>query len=349
MDKKQGSWYQYTGAVHIHTTDSDGTKPLDDVIALGQQVGLEFMLFSDHMGLKARDEGREGFYGKTLVLIGYEHNDRDDHHHYLLFDSPRVYPSSWAAAQYVAAGAEDGALGIVAHPDEVRTSLAEHPAYPWTDWSANQFTGLEVWNQMSEWMEKLTRFNKLIMAFSPRKSMVGPSPRTLRRWDELSMTRKVTGIAGVDAHAFRIKVGPMTVEVFPYKVHFRSLRCYVLFPQKMSLDLDTARKQLYDAIRDGRLFFANVRWGDAEGFEYWIENEEGRAVSGQSLSLSSDTRLKVELPSRAELRVIHNGEQILRSETKRLEYCVQRPGIYRVEAFKGKRGWIFSNHIRVGI
>jgi hypothetical protein len=335
--------------MHIHTTDSDGTKPLDEVIAIGRKVGLEFMMFSDHMKLKAREEGREGFHGKTLVAIGYEHNDQNDHHHYLLFDSPRVYPSDWSPAQYVAAGAEDGALGIVAHPDEIRDALKEHPAYPWTDWSADQFTGLEIWNQMSEWMEKLTRFNKLTMAFSPRKSMVGPTERIRRRWDELNMQRKVVGIAGADAHAFRIKVGPLTVEVFPYKVHFRSLRCYVLFPQKMSAEPKTARKQLYDAIRDCHLFFANVRWGDAEKFEFWAENDHGKAIAGESLALSGVTLLRVKLPSTADLRVIHNGDIILSTETKQLEYCVQKPGIYRVEAYKGKRGWIYSNHIRVGL
>jgi len=349
MRKKLGRWYQYTGAIHIHTTDSDGTKPLDEVIALGREVGLEFMMFSDHMTLATRDQGREGFYGKTLVTIGYEHNDPQDHHHYLLFDSPQVYPSGWSAAQYVAAGAEDGALGILAHPDEIRTALADHPAYPWTDWDVTGYTGIELWNQMSEWMEKLTRFNKLRMVFSPRKFMIGPTDRILTKWDALNLDRKVVGIAGADAHAFRIKAGPLIVQVFPYKVHFRSLRCYVLLSQKMSNDPATAREQLYGAIRDCRLFFANVRWGAADSFEFWAENEDCTAVSGQSLPLSAETTIQVRLPARAEVRLVHNGQRLLSTVTRRLEYAVQLPGIYRVEAHKGKRGWIYSNHIRVGV
>ena len=27
---------------------------------------------------------------------------------------------------------------------------------------------------------------------------------------------------------------------------------------------------------------------------------------------------------------------------------VRKPGVYRVEAWKGRRGWIFSNHVRIG-
>ena len=278
MPKKCGDWYAYTGAIHIHTTESDGTKSLEEVVAIGRDAGLEFMMFSDHMTLSNREMGKEGFYDDTLVVIGYEHNDADDHHHYLLFESPRVYPADMSAAEYVTAGASDGALGVLAHPDEIRTALKEYPAYPWKDWSANGFVGVELWNQMSEWMERLTRFNKLVMSFSPRKSMVAPTDRILKKWDELNMTRKVVGIAGVDAHAFPIKVGPFTVEIFPYKVHFRCLRSHILLPERMSDDFDIAKKQLYDALRDCRTFFSNMRWGNAEEFEFCARSGAEKVV-----------------------------------------------------------------------
>ena len=39
------------------------------------------------------------------------------------------------------------------------------------------------------------------------------------------------------------------------------------------------------------------------------------------------------------------------SETKGKEliYQPKEKGIYRIEAFKGDKGWIFSNHIRIGL
>jgi hypothetical protein len=348
MVRKIDKWFQYTGCVHIHTTESDGTKPLEEVVAFGRAVGLDFMMFTDHMNLNNREAGKEGFYGDTLVTVGYEHNDLDDQHHYLLFDSPRVYPREMTPAQYVAAGAADGALGILAHPDEVRTSMKNHPAYPWKDWSAVGFTGIELWNQMSEWTESLTRFNILAKAFSPRKSIVAPTERIRKKWDELNMTGKCVGLAGVDAHAFAIKVWPFTFEIFPYKVHFKSLRCYILTPEPMSSDAAVARTQLFDAIRDCRLFFANERWGTAEGFSFFAESGTDRVVCGGEMPLSDDLKLTVELPSKATLRLIHDGRQIVETESDRLQFDVSSAGIYRVEAFKGRRGWIFSNHIRVG-
>lgn len=345
MSKKLGDWYHYVGAMHIHTTESDGTKTLEEVVALGRQVGLEFMIFSDHMNLN--NKSKEGFYGDTLVTVGYEHNDANDTHHYLLFDTPTVYPSEMTPHEYVAAGAADGALGIMAHPDEIRDKLKEFPPYPWHDWTVEGYTGVELWNQMSEWMEKLTRFNKLAMSLSPRKSMVGPSDRILKKWDELNMKRKVVGTAGVDAHAFPVKLGPWTVQIFPYKVHFKTLKLFVILPEPMSKDFRTASEQLYEAIRDCRVYFANLKWGNVEALEFYAFNSSEKAVCGGRLSSCEDARIVARLPSRATIRLIHNGQKILETNSDRLEYVVSTPGIYRLEAWKGRRGWIFSNHIRV--
>ncbi|HKK21426.1 MAG TPA: histidinol-phosphatase [candidate division Zixibacteria bacterium] len=347
MPKKMGDWYSYTGAIHMHTTESDGTKPIEEVIEIGRRAGLEFMMFTDHMNLVNRDNGHEGIYGDTLVVIGYEHNDLVDEHHYLLFDTPGVYSEAMTPREYVAAGAADNAIGILAHPDEIREKLKEYPAYPWRDWAVEGYTGIELWNQMSEWMEKLTRFNKLIMSFSPRKSMIGPTTRILKKWDDLNMTRKVVGIAGVDAHAFPVKVGPLTVEIFPYKVHFRCLRIHILLPEPISTEFAAAKDQLYQAIRDCRVFCSNMRWGEADDFAFYAFNGAERVTCGGTLSSTTDSRLIVNLPSDATLKLVHNGKYVVESNTKNLEFREPQPGIYRVEAWKGRRGWIFSNPIRI--
>ena len=347
MSKKVGNWYQYSGAIHVHTTESDGTKSFEEVVAIGQSVGLDFIMFSDHMTLNHREMGKEGMYDNMLVIIGYEHNDEDDNHHYLLFGSPKVYPQQMSAREYVAAGADDGAIGIMAHPDEIRNRMARFPPYPWKDWSVEGFTGVELWNQMSEWMERLTPYNKLAMAFSPRKSMIGPTDRILKKWDEWNMTKSVVGIASVDAHAFSIKVGPLSVEIFPYKVHFRCLRTHILLDKPLSKDFETARHQLYNALRGCRVFISNMRWGKADGFTFYAKNSAQVATCGDTISLDKKTKLVVRLPKRARLKLIHNGQLIMQSDTSNLEYNLSQPGIYRVEAWKGKRGWIFSNHIRV--
>lgn len=346
---KVGDWYHYAGAIHVHTTESDGTKTLEEVAAIGKRSGLDFIMFTDHMNLNNRDNGKEGFHDGLLAVIGYEHNDVDDNNHYLLFDVPRVYDANLSVIDYVKAGAQDGALGIIAHPDEVRDRMGQYPPFPWTDWSAEGYTGIELWNQMSEWMERLTPSNKLAMAFSPRKSMVGPTDRVLAKWDEVNQARKVVGIASVDAHAFPIKVGPVKVEIFPYKVHFKSLLTYVILPEPMSKEFDVAKRQLYDALRDCRAYGANLRWGAARQFSFSGKSGAERTVSGGTLTNYREAKLEVQLPKAAQIRLIGNGKQLIETTGRRLEFAVTQPGIYRVEAWLNGRCWIFSNHIRVGV
>jgi hypothetical protein len=334
MGKRIGNWFYYSGVIHIHTTDSDGTKSIEEIIALGQEVGVDFVMFTDHMTLAGRESGKEGLHNGMLVVIGYEHNDPNDKHHYLLFDSPRVYPREISVRDLVKTAAADG-----------RTRPFR--SYPWLDWSADSFQGLEIWNQMSEWMDKLTPFNKVMLAFSPRKSMIGPREQTMKRWDELNMSRKVAGIASPDAHAYQFKIWPMSVEIFPYKVHFKTLRTHIILPEPLSKALETARGQLYDAIRDCRLFTSNMRWGIADGFEFSANNGLISGIAGSSVPLTDNTVLFARLPQRATVKVVANGEVILQTITDQLEFRVSEPGIYRVEAWKDSRGWIFSNHIRI--
>jgi hypothetical protein len=339
--------YHYSGAIHMHTTESDGTVTLEELAAIAQSSGLDYIMVTDHMNLNNRDNGKEGWYGDTLVTIGYEHNDVHDIHHYLVFDSPGVYPREMRPSEYVAAARRDNALGIIAHPDEIRDVMPNYPPYPWNDWHAVGFDGLEIWNQMSEWMERLTPTNKLIMAFSPRKSMIAPTDRVRKKWDELSAVQKCVGIAAVDAHAFPIKLGPFTVRIFPYKVHFKSLRTVVIFDEPLSRDFKTAAKQLYDALRNCRCYGANLRWGDTTGFDCWVENKSARAGIGESITHSTKTVLRAQLPFRARIVVIKDGVEYHKCNSNDLTLQITESGVYRLECWRGTRGWIFTNHIRV--
>lgn len=336
-----------TGAVHIHTTDSDGTKTHEEVAEIADEVGLDFLMFADHMTLQSYYDGKEGYYGNVLVIIGYEHNDVDDNNHYLIFDSDEVFPASMSAAEYVKAASEKGTLGILAHPDEIRGRDARFRSYPWTDWTVTDFDGIEIWNQMSEWMENLKYYNQIRMLFSPRKFLRSPTDRILRKWDELSQRRKVVGIASVDAHGFLYKAGPLKLTIFPYKVQFKTLRTHVMLTEPLSTDVPTARRQIIEAIRACRVFASNYRWGDAEKFRFWISSGDRTAHIGGEIELRRGAAAHVIAPLKGKVRLIGNGKLLKMEKNKRLECPIDTPGVYRVEIYHGRKGWIFSNHIRV--
>ena len=64
--------------------------------------------------------------------------------------------------------------------------MEEHPPYPWTEWDTDDFTGIEIWNHMSEWMEGLTEQNKFQYFIHPLRSIDRPPSETLAKWDEIA-------------------------------------------------------------------------------------------------------------------------------------------------------------------
>lgn len=345
---KQENLYQYIGTVHIHTTYSDGSKPIDQVIKIGQRVGLDFLLFTDHMTLQPLQDGKEGWYDQVLVLIGYEINDRNDHNHYLAFNLEQVLSRDLKPEEYVQQVREKGGLGIIAHPDEVRTQLPEYRPYPWNAWEVDGYDGIEIWNQMSEWMERLRRWNKIKMVLSPRRSLYGPTARILAHWDNVNQTRPVVGIGGIDVHAHPYKViGPLYIVIFPYEVQFKSLRTHILLREPLSPDFQTAKSQFLSALRHCQVFISNYRWGDASGFQFRAESSKTLVTIGETITAQNQITLLACVPQACHLKLVHNGKVVKKNTGKELFYQTREKGVYRIEAFWKNRGWIYSNHIRI--
>ena len=77
--------YEFVGAVHVHSIYSDGTGKVEDIAEFAAETGLDFVLLTDHNTMRARNEGKEKWYGKTALLVGVEINDKRNLNHYLAF------------------------------------------------------------------------------------------------------------------------------------------------------------------------------------------------------------------------------------------------------------------------
>ncbi|MBR9976699.1 MAG: PHP domain-containing protein [Bacteroidetes bacterium] len=347
--------HEYIGAVHIHSRYSDGTGDIPDIVHAAAEVGLDFLMLSDHNTLRPKQDGWEGWRENVMLLIGYEINDREDKNHYLAFGLDKSVGVRITAQEYVRRVREQGGIGFIAHPDEQRNSMPEHPPYPWLAWDATEYDGIEIWNHMSEWMEGLTDENKFQRFIHPLKSITAPPDITLRRWDELARSRRVVGIGGTDAHAHKADVmGFFDVEVFPYKVMFKSVRTHVLLDEPLRTGDDalfeTDKWRFYDALRAGRCFVANANHGEARGFSFYGTSAEETLLPGDFAVYPGEGRiaLHVELPVKARLRVLCNGSVEKELVTDEYSFGASAPGAWRVEAWLNDRGWIFSNHIRLG-
>lgn len=347
---------EYVGVAHIHSLFSDGTGEIPEIAKYAEESGLDFLMITDHNTLRGLEEGFEKWYGKTLCLIGCEINDKENKNHYLAFGIDEAYSTRLSAKEYVKKVKEAGGIGFLAHPHEKRNHMKEHPPYPWVDWTIEDFNGIEIWNHMSEWMENLTEQNKYNSFLHPLRSIVAPPPETLKLWDELNLKRKVVGFGGVDAHAHKQNLfGFFEVEIFPYKVLFKSIHNHILLDEELvrgnaKHKLAKSKSAIYNALAYGRSFIANDYHANSRGFQFYAKSAKRKYQMGDTVEQSDKISLRVNVPAQnSEVKVIHNGKEIAKFESDKVELAVKEPGVYRVEVYHFNKAWIYSNHIRIGI
>lgn len=342
--------HEYIGAVHLHSNVSDGSLPIPEIAEIAGSKSLDFLMFTDHNTLEPKRAGLEGWYGQVLVLIGYEINDRDDKNHYLAFRLDNEVEGS-TAAEYVSRVRERGGLGIIAHPAEKRNFSEAYPPYPWTDWDVQGFDGIEIWNQLSEWMEGITRANMFWRIWHPLRSIRFPEWDILRRWDRLNLDRRVIGIGGIDVHAFSIKIlGFIPVEIYPYKVQFKSIRTHILSDKQICgsqgcLPFEEAETALFAALEKGCCFVSNYSLGDARGFRFRALQAGDLYEMGSRIEGGGSVRFEAHVPAKAKIRLLQNGRLVQKVSGDKMGLTTAEPGVYRIEVFKKGRGWIYSNPI----
>ena len=294
--------FEYVGAIHMHSVFSDGSGEVPQIAKFADEVGLDYIILTDHNTIRALDEGYENWYGNTLCLVGCELNDKENKNHYLAFGIDKTYSTRISAKEYVKKVKEDGGIGFLAHPHEKREHMKEHPSYPWTEWDTEDFNGLEVWNHMSEWMENLTEDNKYQAFLHPLRTIQAPQKETLKIWDELNLKRKVVGIGGVDAHAHKYNLlGFLEVEIFQYKVLFKSIRTHILLEKELEREISEesikdSKKFIYAALADGKCFFSNDYHADSKGFRFFAETNGNINQMGDSIANNEKVALKVLVP-----------------------------------------------------
>jgi hypothetical protein len=345
------TFYEAVGAIHLHSDFSDGSLPIPEIAGLAAKKGLDFLMFSDHNTLEPKHQGLEGWYDDVVVLIGCEINDPDDRNHYLAFRIDEEVEEGHKASEYVHEVKQRGGFGVIAHPAEKRNFSEAYPPYPWTDWDVDGFDGIEIWNQMSEWMEGITRRNWMWRILHPLRSIRYPVWETLERWDRLNRIRRVVGLGGIDVHAQTFRVfGIFPMEIYPYKVQFKSIRTHVLtrrplYQDESCLSFQEADQEIFEALTAGRCFVSNFRVGDGRGFHFWVEGNEGTFPMGSRVKQHDTMFFHVQSPLPGKMYLLKDGRQIQQIHGNEMIYKTRERGVFRVEIFRKKRGWIYSNPI----
>jgi hypothetical protein len=345
--------------LHMHTPYSDGHGSHAEIVRAAMQARLDAIIVTDH---NVFVNGPEDYYKegdqRVLLLVGEEVHDQarqPQKNHLLVFSADRELSQLAHDPQRLIDGVKQaGGLSFLAHPVDPSSPVMDQPDISWVDWQVQGFTGLEIWNGMSEFKSLLKNWPyAFYYAFNPKKIAHAPFPEALRRWDELmSGGRRVVGIGGSDAHAIPINLGPIHIKLFPYEFHFRAINTHLLVPTPLTGDVKNDRSLIVETLASGRAFIGYDLPASTRGFRFTAQGKDSSAWMGEEISSQSGVTLQVRLPLPVECRLIKDGK-VIRTWQKR-ETCTHittERGAYRVEAYieyQGRtRGWIFSNPIYV--
>jgi len=346
------------GCIHLHTTFSDGGCDYDTVINAAEAAGLDYVCVTDHNNFGGRHAGFEGLRDNgVFVVVGYEHNDEKNRNHYLVFGVEEIAYGLTDPKTYVEEIGKMGGIGFLAHPAEKRNYIRSLPPYPWTRWDVEGFDGIEIWNQISDWMERLRGWHSLTRLFSPNRKLGPPPPDLMARWDDLNRRRFVSAIGGVDAHSRKFKWGPFGCVIFPIDVELRGIRMHLFVDEREWFTASKADGAIISALKNGRGFMSNFSRGDAKGSKFLLTDSKGGSVCPgrcdpdgpvNTIEPSFPMKITAELPRKAKIVLIRNG-QILQSTTaKKAEWTISETGVYRIEAYRGSGAWIYTNPFPVG-
>jgi len=335
--------------IHLHSTYSDGTASVPELIAAGRAAGRDVVLLTDHDTLGAKRDGWEGWHDSLLLGVGVEVSPR--HGHYLAFGlDEEIDHRGLSEAEILDAVAGAGGFGFVAHPWSIGSQMSPllGRAHAWRGLD-DTVAGIELWSLTTDIAERWRRPREAVRYMrAPERQLDGPPPHHLEQWDALCRARRVAAIGGLDAHQRGVRLRGRAFSPMPNARYFKLLGTYALLREPPTGDGEADLAALYEALREGRCYLGVDGLAPAGGFDFRGTSGAAVALMGEEHPAGSWT-LRATAPREAQLVVIRDGEEIADERGAELELEATEPGVYRVEARLTVDGreqrWILSNPI----
>jgi hypothetical protein len=345
--------------LHMHTRYSDGSGNHADIAQAALKAGIDAVIVTDH---NVWVNGPAGYYrngnNRVLLLVGEEIHDQarqPQKNHLLVFGADKELCAQASDPQRLLDSVRQaGGLSFLAHIIDPASPAIKEEDLSWVDWQITNYTGIELWNGLSEFKSLLrTKLHAIVYAYNPMRVARGPLPQAVAKWDELlAAGKRIAAIGGSDAHAIQARLGPLRRTIFPYEFHFRAINTHLLIQSPLTGEVDIDRKLIYEALGKGRAFIGYDLPASTSGFRFTAQGKDSLAQMGEQITGQNGVTIQVRLPRPVECRLVKDG--VLVKTWQKRDTCTHitsEPGAYRVETYiqyKGKqRAWIFSNPIYV--
>ncbi len=356
IENPNPNFADYKGIIHVHTAiGGHSTGSFDELIDGAAKNNLNFVVMTEHT-TDLYDTSAltlKGKIGNTLFVAGQEVETASDR--FLLLDG----------------SADAGKMNRVAPVDFLKQIHAQNKlafiTYPekHKDWTEN-FDGVEVFSLHTNAKRMpvfFVLFDALWSYYSYPELVLAKyfyrPDENLRKFDEVTQTRKSTLIAGTDAHSnigFHLlgddagnKI--INLKIDRYETIFRAMRNHVLIEKDKPLTQET----LLQTLKNGHAFVGLDILSDTSGFSFAAENVRETKWMGDEIALAENTNLKINAPQTARFLIFKNGEKIHEeTNTAQITFPVKEKGTYRTEVYLDSLGapfdkmpWIMSNPIYV--
>ena len=342
--------------VHVHSTYSDGTAGVDELVAAAAAAGANAVLLTDHDSLAARRDGWEGRHDGVTVLVGTEVSPKQGH--YLAFGVDAEIPHAGRSALEIAAAVRAaGGVGFAAHPFSrggrmLVPGLARRIVLP-HGWPAlddpRGCDGIELWSLTTDAAEGWrTPREALRWLRDPEAAIAGgPPAHHLRAWDALSARRRVPAIGGLDGHAPGIRVRGRVRSPLSHRRTFGLLQTHLLCDRPLSGDPEADWGTVLAALASGAAWLACPYVAPARGARVWVEGAEGSIIAMGAEAPARRAVLRVRLARTADVRVLRDGAPFHEGRAAAMDVDVETRGVYRVEARIDGQLWLLSNPVHL--
>jgi hypothetical protein len=371
--------------LHVHSElshDSRGT--LEEIVTDAKAAGVRVILFTEHPSNDVDYflEGHRGVVDGVLLIPGAETEG------FLAFPRRSIQAQKTESPQAFAdLVMSTGGLAFVSHLEERM------------DWMIDRVTGMEIYNTHADFKDEKRFVAALLspLSFVTISNSLKQYPQEvfgalldypadyLRRYDELCLRARQTGVAANDAHhnqAYRVRLhddgivqledalgtvvtrldlstlGPLGALAAGREsgdVLFElDLDPYVRSFRHVSTHLllrETTEKQVWEALSEGRAYVSFDWLADPTGFVYEAVRSGEKWHIGSELPMADGLRLRAEAPLEGRFKLIRDGAAIFDQVSTKIDYLVKGPGVYRVEVWLSvageERPWILSNPIYV--